>query len=126
MRTPYTQRGMTLWGWLYVLATLGVIFLVGIKSAPIYLTNFEIQSVLDWAATQEKLQQASERQIQERIQRRFSSGYVDVISGHDVAVEHTADGRRLSVSYDQSVHLFSNISLHFEFDDTALMTNAAP
>lgn len=126
MAGPTRQRGLTLWGWLYVLATLGVILLVGIKSAPVYLTNLEIESVLDWAASQEELQRAPERKIRERIQRRFSTGYVEIISGDDVAIERTPDGRRLAVSYDERVHLFGNIWLVFEFQDTALMTTASP
>lgn len=119
------QRGMTLWGWLYVLATLGVILMVGIKTVPVYLANYSIQSTLEWAAHLEKLEGASEQQIQARIQRRFSSGYIDVVSGEDVEVERTAEGRRLTVSYDERVHLFGNVWLHFKFHETALMSSGS-
>lgn len=125
IRPMANQRGMTLWGWLYVLATLGVILVVGIKTVPVYLINYEVESVLEWAAQLEDLHNASEQQIQERIQRRLSAGYVDVIDGRDVAVQRTPAGRKLSVSYDESVHLFGNAWLHFKFHETAVISTAS-
>lgn len=115
------QRGLSLWGWLYVLATLGVILLAGIKSAPVYMANYEVQSVLTWAANQDDLRNAAEHEIQSRIQQRFSAGYVDSITGRDVEVKRVEGGRRLSVQYDRTEPLFGNVSLHFEFHETALL-----
>lgn len=117
---------MTLWGWLYVLATLGVMLLVGIKSVPVYMANYEIRSVLDWAVHQDELRKAPEHEIQQRIQRRFSAGYVETIDGRDVSVERVPEGRRLSVTYDRRVALFGNTSLRFDFHETALMPTDSP
>lgn len=118
---PERQRGLTLWGWLYVLATLGVILMVGIKAVPIYMNNYDIRSTLQWAASQPELRDAPAFEIQERIQRRFDSGYVDNISGRDIKVERVDDGRRLSVKYEVREPLFANLTLLFEFHETAVI-----
>lgn len=118
---PARQRGMTFWSWLYVLATLGLILLVGIKSVPVYMNNYDIRSALVWAAQQSELESASAHEIQSRIQRRFDSGYVRNINGRDIKVKRTQDGRLLEVKYTEYRPLFYNIKLMFEFDETALI-----
>lgn len=119
--TPNTQRGMTFWSWLYVLGTLGLMLLIGIKSVPVYMNNYDIRSSLVWASKQPELESASAHAIQSRIQRRFDSGYVRNINGRDIKVKRTQDGRLLEVKYEVHKPLFFNIQLLFEFDETALI-----
>lgn len=118
---PGSQRGMTLWSWLYVLATLGLILLVGIKSVPVYMNNYDIRTALVWAAKQPELESASAHEIQSRIQRRFDSGYVRNINGRDISVKRVKDGRRLEVKYEVRKPLFYNIELLFSFDESSLV-----
>ncbi|MDN5861985.1 MAG: DUF4845 domain-containing protein [Salinisphaera sp.] len=115
------QRGLTFWGWLYVLATLGVMLLVGIKVLPVYLNHYQIQAVLAWAAEQQDLRDAPAGQIQRRIQKRFSTGYVDNVRGRDLHIERVSGGRELRLQYHVKVPLFGAVSLYFEFDDRAFL-----
>lgn len=119
------QLGLTLWGWLYVLFTLGVILMVGIKAVPIYMNNYDIRATLEWAAAQPELREASAMEIQSRIQRRFDSGYVDNIKGRDIKVKRVDGGRRLSVEYEVREPLFGNIVLLFDFKESALLPRAS-
>lgn len=118
---PQRQHGLTLWGWLYVLATLGVILLVGIKSLPIYMNNYAIASAVEWAANQPELRDAPAFEIQNRIQRRFDSGYVDNVRGRDIKVTRVDGGRRLRVRYQVREPLFGDVSLLFDFEETAFV-----
>lgn len=120
----HRQRGLTIWGWLYVLATLGVILMVGIKATPIYLNNYDIRGTLEWAANQPELRNASTFDIQRRIQRRFDSGYVSNIKGTDIKVKRISNGRRLSVTYEVREPLFGNVTLLFHFEESAVLPNA--
>ncbi|MEQ8798831.1 MAG: DUF4845 domain-containing protein [Salinisphaeraceae bacterium] len=112
---------MTIWGWLYVLGTLGMIVLVGIKCVPIYVNNYEIKSTLAWAAGQPELRDASAYEIQSRIQRRFDSGYVDNIKGSDVRVKRVENGRELTIAYEREEPLFGDVALLFDFRETAFL-----
>ncbi|MDT0635858.1 DUF4845 domain-containing protein [Spectribacter hydrogenoxidans] len=112
---------MTIWGWLYVLGTLGMIALVGIKCVPIYVNNYEIRSTLAWAAGQPELRDASAYEIQNRIQRRFDSGYIDNIKGSDVRVKRVENGRELTVIYEREEPLFGDVSLLFDFRETVFL-----
>jgi hypothetical protein len=115
------QRGMSLWSWLYVLATLGLMLMVGIKAVPVYLNNYDIRATLEWAASQPDLREAPAIEIQERIQRRFDSGYVDNVTGRDVKVKRVDEGRRLSVEYEVRRAIVANVTLLFEFHESAVL-----
>lgn len=117
----HRQRGLTLWGWLYILATLGAMLMVGIKAVPIYLNNYDIRSTLEWATNQPELRSAPVIEIRKRIQRRFDSGYVDNIKGRDIKVTRVKGGRRLSVEYEVHEHLYGNVTLLFKFRESAVI-----
>ncbi len=118
---PRRQWGMTIWSWMYVLGTLGLIFLVLIKNVTVYTNNYDIRNALTWASNQPELYNASAHEIQSRIQRRFDSGYVRNIKGRDVKIKRVKEGRRLQVKYEVRKPLFYNVILLFDFDETALI-----
>lgn len=126
MRLAYHQRGITFWGWLYILATLGFILLFSIKSFPVYMNYYDIKSTLEWAAKQPELANASQREIRNRIQRRFDSGYVRNINARDVKLEREKDGRYLSVEYEVREPLFYNIDLVYSFKERVQLMKWAP
>lgn len=106
---------------MYVLGTLGLLLLVFIKSVTVYSNNYDIRSTLTWAANQPELVNASAHEIQQRIQRRFDSGYVNNIKGRDIKIKRVKEGRRLDVEYEVRKPLFYNIILLFDFHETALI-----
>lgn len=118
---PRRQRGMTIWSLIYVLFTAGLLLLVGIKSAPVYLNAYDIHETIEWAAQQRSLVRAPAGEIQQTIQRRFDAGYVDNINGRDVVVERVSGGRQISVAYEVRRPLFFDVSLVYSFEDKALL-----
>jgi len=114
----HRQRGMTLWGLLYVLLTLGLLGMVAAKSLPVYLNAYDIRATLEWAASQPDLQDASAMTIQRAVQRRFDAGYVDNINGRDIAVNRVNGGRELNVSYEVRRPMMFNLSMVYSFDET--------
>ncbi len=119
----HQQRGMTLWSWLYVLVTLGLIGIAAVKSLPVYLNAYDVRSTLEWAAAQPELRDASAMTIQQRIQRRFDSGYVDNLSGRDVSIQRVDGARLLSVDYEIRRPLFFNLALVYSFSEQARLAN---
>ncbi len=119
----HEQRGMTLWSWLYVLITLGLIGIVVVKSVPVYLNAYDVRATLTWAASQPELRDVSAMTIQQRIQRRFDSGYVDNLSGRDVAIQRVDGARLLSVDYEVRRPLFFNLALVYSFSEQARLDN---
>ena len=121
MRNRRAQRGITIWGLLYVLITLGLIALVAIKSVPVYLNAYDVRTTLQAVADDPDLRRASAGEIQQAVQRRFDAGYVDNLSGRDVAVERAGDGRRISLSYEVRRPMLLNLSLVYSFEESAML-----
>lgn len=115
------QQGMALWKLIVLLTLTGTGILIGIKSVPVYLTNYEIHEALEWAAHQPHLHDASENEIHDALARRFNVGYINIIDSEDVKIKRVDKGRRLSVSYHKNIWLFNNLYLHFKFDNKVLM-----
>ena len=119
---PARQRGMTLWGLIYVLFTLGVIVLVVAKSLPVYMNAYDIRKTLDATASDPELQDASAAAIQSAIQRRFDAGYVNNVHGRDVAISRVSGGRELSIAYEERRPLLFNLSMVYSFDESAMLS----
>lgn len=120
--SPARQRGMTLWGLIYLLFTAGLLLLVGIKSVPVYLNAYDIRETIEWAAQQPDLVSAPAAQIQTTIQRRFDAGYVDNVKGRDVAVKRVPNGREISIAYEVRRPLLFNVSMVYAFEESARLT----
>lgn len=121
----YRQRGMTLWGLLYVLITLGLMGMVGVRSVPVYLNAYDIHTDLSWAAHEPELQDADAQTIQRALQRRFDAGYVTNIRGRDIAVHRVGRHRELEVRYAVQRPFLFNIDMVYSFDYKAVMSGGS-
>lgn len=120
--TRHRQRGISMYGWMVILALIGFFSLLGMRCIPVYLKHYEVAGVIDWAAQQPELAKASPVEIRDRIQRRFDSGYVYNLTAKDVKVRRTKDGKRfLEIKYDRQVPFVYNIDLLFHFHKIAYL-----
>lgn len=119
------QRGMTLWGLLYVLVTLGLIAMVAVKSVPVYMNAYDVRNTLQQIAAQPDMANASAHQIQGAVQKHFDAGYVSNITGRDVTVRRVGKQRELEVIYEVRRPLFLNMSMIYAFDERVPMQGGA-
>ena len=121
----FHQRGISMYGWMVILALIGFFALLGMRCIPVYLKHYEVSSVIEWAAAQPELAKAPPQEIRRRIQQRFDSGYVYDMTSKQIMVRRTKDGRRfLEIKYDRKVPFFYNIELLFHFHTVAYLKAA--
>ncbi len=82
----FLQRGISMYGWMIIFGLIGFFTLLGMRCVPVYLTHYDISSTMVWASKQPGMAKAPPRVIQEKIQRRFDSGYVSVVTARDIKV----------------------------------------
>ncbi len=124
-RTFYRQRGVSLYGWMAIIALIGFFSLLGMRCFPVYMKHYEVVSVMEWASNQPGISKAPPVEIQKRIQRRFDAGYVSFMTARDIKVKRTKDGRRfLYLKYDRQVPFFYNIDLLFHFEQVTYLGNS--
>ena len=89
------QRGVTLIGWLFLLAPLAVLIYVGIRTLPLYLNYMKVAKALN------------------QVQVDYRSG-----GASPTSIQITKDGAGwlVEAAYEDEAPLFDNISLHIDFD----------
>lgn len=116
MHLRHRQRGLGLWGWLFVLAVIGFTTLVTLKLVPIYLAEMSIQRVVRAAANDPGNSGVALPQLRKAMQTRWDVEGITTLDVQDVKLVKHGAGRALTYDYEARTDLFYNISLvvHFE------------
>ena len=116
------QRGVTMIGWVFLLAPMAIVLYAGIRVVPEYLNYYKIVTSLKETATQLKSDEAlSPAGIRSAIQRRFDSGYVDEMDAKEIAVTKADEGWTMTADYERTVPMFGNLHLLLVFKTTVVI-----
>jgi uncharacterized protein DUF4845 len=111
------QRGMTMWGLLFVLGVLAFVLFIGFKLFPPYLEDFKVKAALDSLARQPDFSSMSRGDMAGALDKRFD---IDDITGvnlsKDLTVETQGRLKRVRIRYEKVVPIVANISLLLEFE----------
>lgn len=116
MQLRNRQLGLGLWGWLFVLGTIGFISLVVLKLVPIYLSEMSISRVVRQTAQDPGNGGLPLPELRKAMQTRWDVEGITTLDVRDVKLVKFGAGRALSYDYEARTELFYNISLvvHFE------------
>lgn len=110
------QRGLGLWGWIFVLGVIGFVALIAMQLTPIYLEEMSIERVVRQTAQDPGNASLPIPELRKAMKLRWDVEGIDRLSVNDVKIVQFGSGRALSYEYDAKADLFYNISLlvHFE------------
>ena len=111
----FRQRGVTLLGWLFLLAPLVLVGYAGMRLAPVYLNYMKVVRALNLVAS-DAAGNADPRSIRTTIDKHFEIDMVDYPTSKDIKVTRSGSGWDVEASYDDEAPLFANLSLHVVFD----------
>ncbi|MFN4291650.1 MAG: DUF4845 domain-containing protein [Permianibacter sp.] len=112
------QRGMTIWGWLFVLGTIGFIALVAMKLFPIYMENMSVKKAVNQVAQAEGAGSFNKRTAWVALIKQFYIDEVKSVEEDDVAVETNDEGvRELVVAYEVRTSLMFNVDVVVSFEE---------
>jgi hypothetical protein len=120
MNTPHTQHGLGLIGMVFMLALIGFVALVGIKTVPMYMNQMAIKR--DLAEVAKTISQSGgeidTQEVRRDVEKRFDIDYINQLEAKDIKVVRTEKGTMLSYDYEARANLFYNvfIVLHFGED----------
>jgi hypothetical protein len=116
------QRGVTMIGWIFLLAPVAVVLYAGIRVGPEYLNYYKVVTALKETATQLKSDEAlNQGSIRAAIEKRFDTGYVDEPSSKDIVIVKGDEGWSMTADYEKTVPLFGNLYLLMSFKTTAVV-----
>ena len=118
MQLPSRQRGMGLWGWIFVLGTLGIFGMVGLALIPFYLNEMAIAKVVKTIANDSSSASLPPAELRRAMQLRWDVDDISTLEPKDVKVVKTSSGRAMSYDYERRAPLFYNISIVVRFQNT--------
>ena len=120
------QTGITLIGWVILLAPVAVCIYMGIRLAPVYLNYMKVVRTLENVKSEFKGSDAgSASAIRSAVQKHFDIESVDYPEVKDIKI--TRDGKSwvINAAYDDQAPLFSNMFILVTFNKSVTLGSGA-
>ena len=122
MNVRSRQEGMTLLGWIIVLAVIGVFVLTALRLIPIYLNNVKLVSVIDGVKSDLDGQQPNKSLISNTIAKRYNVEGITFPEFDQIIVKKSGQGYTVSADYEQRAPFFGNIEFVVSFSKSVEVT----
>jgi len=114
------QRGVTMIGWIILLIPIAIVGYAGIRIGPEYFDYYKLRTAMNETAKElEADETLSPQKIRFALDKRFDTGYVNVVSAKDIDVTKVDGGWQMTAEYESEVKLFGNLYLTMAFEHTA-------
>ncbi len=117
-----TQSGITLIGFVVVLAVVGLFAYVGMKLFPMYSEFFAVKSALKGLANEPGIGSQDPAKIRSLFFRRLYISYAENVKEENVKMQRTDDGWRMEVNYEVRKPMISNLDVVGKFNATQALT----
>jgi hypothetical protein len=111
------QKGMTLTGWMTVVALILFFALLGMKIGPIYLENLTVKDVVESLKDEPLITKRSAIEVKKMIMKRLDiNGVYDLKSDH-VTVKKSPGIMKVDITYTVQKKMVGNIDILVSFSD---------
>jgi Tfp pilus assembly protein PilE len=117
MTTTKTQSGVTLSGFIVVVALVLVIALVAFRTIPSYIEYYTVTKAVEGAIADSK--NLTPQEIKRNFDRRIAADYVDSVRTSDLEVSKEGNQVVATVSWQKKLPLVANVSLLLDFEAQA-------
>ena len=119
------QRGLGMFGLLFVFAVIGFVTLIVMRCWPIYLNQMKIAKAISSVSKDGDVANGQDSEVLRRpLERFWDTDSIDYLEYKKVKLIRSDRGRAIQYSYEARAPLFYNISLVMEFADTVPVTGA--
>jgi hypothetical protein len=112
---PARQRGLTMFGFLFVAIVLVFIAMLAMKVVPAYIEFFSAKKILATMGQESDIKSKNNAEIREDFVKRANIGYVTVVKPEDLAIERKDGVPVISLEYEFRTALIGNVSLVIDF-----------
>lgn len=111
----HKQRGMTLIGFVMVLAIAGLFIYVGMKLIPMYTEFYSVKKALAAMANEDGIANKSAADVKRSLAKRLNMSYAGTIKSEHVKVERKGPGWFVTVEYENRRELIANLDVVGKF-----------
>ena len=111
------QTGVTMIGWLVIIAILGVFALATMRLVPVYMESLKVSSVLRSVKAEHDGTRPTSAAIRKSIQTRFDIESINVIKHNDVKITPGPNGSyNVRAKYEHKTPFIGNLGLFITVD----------
>ncbi|KAF1721320.1 DUF4845 domain-containing protein [Pseudoxanthomonas wuyuanensis] len=116
------QSGMTLIGFLVVLAVVGFAAYIGMKLFPMYQEYYAVRSAMKGLASEPGIGDMDPSKIQDLFFRRLYINYSESVKKNNVKIERMEGGWNMKVSYEVRRPMVGNLDVVGVFNTEQALT----
>ena len=116
-KSPATQLGMSMWGWLFVAIVMGTVITAVLRLGPHYIDFRIVQSVSDRLPVNEVHKEMSRAKILEHYKKQFRIEGFRIPLKDMMTVERNREQTVVDINYEVREHLFFNIDVVLVFSE---------
>ena len=121
--SPKRQRGLGMFGLLFVFAVIGFVTLIVMRCWPIYLNQMKIAKAIHNVSTDAGVASAQDSSALMRpLERFWDIDSIDYLDYKKVKLVRSDRGRAIQYKYEARAPLFYNVSLVMDFEDSVPVT----
>lgn len=109
------QRGLTMFGFLFVAIMLVLVALLAMKLVPAYIEFFTVKEIIATMGHSPDIRTKSNRDIRNDFSARANTSYVTVVKPDDLVITREGGVPVISVDYEYRTKLVGNVSLVVDF-----------
>jgi hypothetical protein len=117
-----TQSGITLLGFIIVLAVVGLFAYIGMKLFPMYSEFYAVKSALKGLSAEPGIGNTDPAKIQDLFFRRLYISYAENVKQENVKIKRVDNGWQMDVSYEVRKPMIANLDVVGKFNATQLLT----
>jgi hypothetical protein len=123
-----TQSGITLIGFILVLAVVGIFVFLGMKVIPMYSEYYSVKSALKGLSEEDGIADEDPAKIQDLFFRRLYISYSENVKPEHVKIKRIDNGWQMDVNYEVRKPMIYNLDVVGKFSATQDLTKrgAAP
>lgn len=121
-----TQSGMTLIGFIFVLAVAGVFIYTGMKVIPMYTEYYGVKQAMKGMSLEPGINNASPDRIRNLFFRRLYVNYSENVEDKHVKIERMEGGWKMTVNYEVRKPLIYNLDVVGKFTATQNLVHGGP
>lgn len=118
------QKGMTLLGFVVVLAVVGFFAYVAMRLFPMYSEYYSVRSALKGLANEPGIANQDPARIQDLFFRRLYISYSENVRKEHVKLRRADNGWEMTVQYEVRRPLVGNLDVVGKFNSTQMLTRA--
>lgn len=116
------QDGITLIGFIIVLAVVGIFIYVGMKVIPMYSEYYAVKQALKGMQDEPGIADNSPAKLEDLFFRRLYISYSENVKPSDVKIKRVGNGWQMDVNYEVRKPMIYNLDVVGKFSASEIMT----